>query len=142
MPTAETLAAQLARRHGAAFAPETRAWSADEFGTLLASPHVYLVDSDHTFSLIRVVADEAEILTLATDQGHRRQGLAQTLLQTLEVQARDLGAARLFLEVSAANAAALALYDAAGFIEVARRPAYYRSPDGARHDALILRKEL
>jgi ribosomal-protein-alanine N-acetyltransferase len=53
--------------------------------------------------------------------------------------ARGRGAGPVFLEVSAANAAALALYRAAGFAEAGRRPGYYRTPEGAALDALVLR---
>ena len=48
------------------------------------------------------------------------------------------GADRMLLEVGAGNAAALGLYAAAGFVEIDRRPRYYR--DGA--DAVVLRLPL
>ena len=53
--------------------------------------------------------------------------------------ARAAGAQHLLLEVRADNAAALALYGAAGFAQISRRRRYYQ-PDDV--DALILRKEL
>ena len=52
-------------------------------------------------------------------------------------QARD-GATAMFLEVATGNAAALALYTGAGFVEVGRRRRYYA--DG--RDALVLRVNL
>ena len=42
------------------------------------------------------------------------------------------------LEVRAANAPAIALYEKTGFAEIGRRKNYYRIP---KVDALILRKE-
>ena len=50
-------------------------------------------------------------------------------------QARAARAVQMLLEVSAANPDALAFYAATGFVEIDRRPRYYR--DGS--DALVLR---
>ncbi|MEM6588760.1 MAG: GNAT family N-acetyltransferase [Pseudomonadota bacterium] len=119
-----------------------RPWSAEEFTTLLASPHTYLTDTQHAFALTRIVADEAELLTLATNPAHRRQGHARALLQTLEAHASTQGAVTIFLEVSAQNDPAIALYLSASYEESARRTDYYTSPTGHRIDALILTKKL
>ncbi|MEO0751385.1 MAG: GNAT family N-acetyltransferase [Pseudomonadota bacterium] len=135
-------AEDLARRHAQAFDGTSRPWSAEDITTLLASAHVHLIDTGHAFALLRVVANEAEILTLATDPAHRRQGLARALLETLISRARTEAADTLFLEVSDTNHPARALYAAAGFREVARRSNYYRAPQGHRTDALILSKSL
>ena len=48
------------------------------------------------------------------------------------------GVSSLTLEVRASNYPAISLYEKLGFIQVGRRPGYYRSP---REDALILQKE-
>ena len=88
--------------------------------------------------LARVAADEAEILTLAVTPQARGRGLGRRLLQTALDHARTQGAASMFLEVSPANAPALALYARAGFAPVGRRPRYY--PGGG--DALVLRRPL
>ena len=44
----------------------------------------------------------------------------------------------LTLEVRVSNAPAIALYEKLGFVQVGRRPNYYRSP---KEDALILKKQ-
>ncbi len=88
------------------------------------------------------MADEAEIVTIATDPGAQRQGSARRLLATFEGQASERGATRVFLEVAADNLAAIALYQAAGYHEVARRAGYYNRSGGGRVDALILEKPL
>ncbi len=85
--------------------------------------------------LARVVADEAEILTLAVDPLVRRQGAGRLLLQAAMDDAWQRGAAAMFLEAASSNAAALALYGSAGFVQVGRRPRYYPGDD----DALVLR---
>jgi ribosomal-protein-alanine N-acetyltransferase len=52
-------------------------------------------------------------------------------------EAASRGSARLILEVAADNAAALALYRAAGFTEIGRRADYYHRADG-RMTALVM----
>ena len=50
------------------------------------------------------------------------------------------GARQCFLEVADTNAAARALYASAGFVEVGRRPGYYRSAGAAPRDAILMRR--
>jgi ribosomal-protein-alanine N-acetyltransferase len=90
------------------------------------------------FALARVAADEAEILTLAVVPAAQRRGAGAALLQAVMRAAAARGAAALFLEVSTANDAGLALYARAGFCEVGRRCRYYA--DGT--DALVLTRAL
>ncbi len=131
----------LATLHARAFT-RSRPWSAQEFTDLLASPHVFLCTTSHGFALGRAIADEAELLTLATDPAHRRQGEARACLKAFEAQARTRGAARAFLEVDAENHAARELYRSAGYALEATRPNYYTLPDGTRADALVFSKPL
>lgn len=132
-------ATRLAGLHAAAF-PEP--WSAAAFRTLLDQPGVFAVEQRDGFILMRAVADEAEILTLAVRPAARRRGLGGRLVGEGAVEAAARGATRLFLEAAADNAAALALYARAGFAEASRRPGYYAGPDGARRDALLLARNL
>ena len=48
----------------------------------------------------------------------------------------------LWLEVAVDNAAAVALYEKAGFETTGRRPRYYARPSGERVDALLMRRLL
>lgn len=82
-----------------------------------------------------VVADIAELQRIAVDPAHRRTGLATDLLDAVVRAAREGGADRLLLEVREDNTGALAFYAARGFVEVDRRPRYYR--DGAT--AVVMR---
>ena len=132
----------MARCHARAFAGQGRGWTAAEFTALLDSGHVFAVGDDRAFALGRVVADEAEVLTIATDPGHRRAGMGRAVLAALEGKAKARGALRVFLEVAADNSAALGLYTGAGYGEVSRRKAYYMRSDGHRVDALILEKRV
>jgi ribosomal-protein-alanine N-acetyltransferase len=85
-----------------------------------------------------VVADIAELQRIAVDPAHRRAGLATDLLDAVVALARDGGADRLLLEVREDNAGAIAFYAAREFVEVDRRPRYYR--DGAT--AVVMRRAL
>jgi ribosomal-protein-alanine N-acetyltransferase len=92
--------------------------------------------------LMRAIAGEAEVLTLAVEPSHRRRGVARALLRAGLTQAAASGAEEVFLEVAADNVAALALYRAEGFREAGHRGGYYRRPGGAAVDALVLRRTL
>lgn len=119
-------------------------WGAQAFAGLLAGPGAFLCadPGGRAFALGRVAADEAELLTLATDPGARRQGLARALLAGFAAEARARGAAQAFLEVAEDNAAARALYAADGWQAAGRRPGYYTTPAGEKVAALILCKSL
>lgn len=135
-------ATDLAALHKASF--ETpRPWSCEDFAGLLSAPGVFLVTEDGpSFALGRVVLDEVELLTIAVPPNARRQGLGRKVLVAFEDRARALGAAHAFLEVSAVNPVAIALYQSQGWVQAGRRTNYYRTPDGTHVDALILTKAL
>ncbi len=119
---------EMATLHAAAFT-QSRPWSADEFASLVSSPLCFAVGDTTCFALIRVIADEAELLTIATHPEHIRHGLAFLCMQNWQEQARLRGATKAFLEVADDNAPALALYAKCGFKHCGTRRAYYsRSP--------------
>lgn len=134
--------ARMAAIHACAFT-DHRPWSEAEFATLLADRQVFsLAQGPDCFALGRVVLDEAELLTIATDPAAQRQGLARGCLNRFLTDCAARGAARVFLEVDAANLPALALYRTAGFTEAGRRKGYYRHADGKRSDAIVMGKPL
>jgi ribosomal-protein-alanine N-acetyltransferase len=128
----------MARLHSAAFAPE-RGWSAREFEALCASSHVRTYTGAHGFALLRVVADEAELLALAVAPDQRRRGIGDALMRRW---IRDCGARRAFLEVAEDNIAARALYARHGFTVAGRRKAYYSRPGAPSVDALLMQATL
>jgi ribosomal-protein-alanine N-acetyltransferase len=85
-----------------------------------------------------VVADIAELQRIAVDPAHRRHGLASALLDAVLDAAGAAGADRLLLEVRENNAGAIGFYAARDFVEIDRRPRYYR--DGAT--AVVMRRSL
>lgn len=127
----------LARLHGAVFTTP-RPWTAAEFAAFLASPGCFLLGGEGGFLLGRVIAGEAELLTLAVPPEARRQGIGAELVAAFLAEAAGRGAETAFLEVAADNDAARRLYHRAGFAEAGRRRAYY----GPALDALVLSRAL
>lgn len=131
----------LAAIHAEAFTDQ-RPWSADEIDSLSKAKGSVLVARTEGFALVRVVADEAELLTLAVLPVHQGQGLGRALLAQACRAATGQGATTLFLEVSARNTAALLLYSSAGFQRMGHRRAYFHHRDGSRSDAILMQVPL
>jgi ribosomal-protein-alanine N-acetyltransferase len=135
----------LAAAHAAAFESP---WSGEDIRQTLGVRGSYGVAAETEagglagFILFRLIAGEAEVLTLAVRPEHRRCGIATALLAAAE-GAAAVTAESMFLEVAADNAGAIALYEAAGYAPVGRRAAYYarRSGEGAA-DAIVMRRPL
>ena len=129
--------------HAQCFPPGER-WDEAAMAALLAVPGSFACvvmgegEAPSGLAVVRVAADEAELLTLGVLPEARRRGIARRLLAELGGAAAARGAVRLFLEVSVTNAPALALYRGLGFRELGRRRRYY--PDGS--DALLLAQDV
>ena len=65
-------------------------------------------------------------------------GIGEKLIIELMDRLKENQVYALALEVRASNESAIALYDKLGFVQVGRRPNYYRKPT---EDGLILKKE-
>lgn len=137
---------QMARIHQLSF-PEGDAWSTESFRRLAfaaeettaqQSAFLALIPANKKitegeeqihilcgFLLLRTVANESEILTLAVHPDHRRHGMAQRLISQALKEAQEHKSIEVFLEVAEDNAAARALYDGFGFSLAGRRPEYY-----------------
>lgn len=89
------------------------------------------------FMLMRLVADEAELLLLAVEPDDQRRGTGGELVRHFVERADQWGARRLHLEVRQSNPA-VDFYRRLGFDPAGRRHGYYRGADGAPHDALTL----
>ena len=131
----------LAATHARAFT-RLRAWSEEEIARLLDGPLVFLCPLEHGFALGRVVADEAELLTLAVDPAHQRRGIGRACLAAFEAKAVSRGATTAYLEVDSANTAALTLYHRSGYKTQAHRKDYYALSNGQRADAIVMAKPL
>jgi len=113
-----------------------RPWSERDFAEL-AKSGCEIIASENSFIVWRAAADEAEIITLGVRPALRRTGTASALLALMEKEAAKSGAAKIFLEVAADNAAATALYEKNGYAKIGIRPKYY---DGV--DAVMMGKNL
>ena len=76
------------------------------------------------------------IVTLDVDPGERRRGLGRLLLNTVEEQMKQEGAALMSLEVAENNEPARNFYRSLGFIASGRIAKYY----GGRVDAEVMEK--
>jgi ribosomal-protein-alanine N-acetyltransferase len=123
------------------------AWSRHTVDTELAHPDSYYLVLRHDQSQ-RLVGygglrasgtggEQGDIQTMAVDTDYQGQGWGSTLLKALLVEAWRRDVNDVFLEVRADNEVAKALYDRAGFREIARRPGYYQ-PGSV--DAIVMRK--
>lgn len=118
-------------------------WSLNSINYELTNPlSLWLValDGDRVAGYVgsQSVLGESDMMNLAVAPEYRRGGLGEQLVKALVSCLRENGNYCLTLEVRASNDPAIALYGKTGFVEVGRRPNYYRNP---KEDALILRKE-
>lgn len=111
-------------------------WAAADFMDLQKSG-CDIVASDNGFIVWRVIADEAELITIGVAPAARQTGIASAMLAIMMGDAKKRGAKKIFLEVAENNAPARALYERAGFTIVGRRPKYY---DGI--DAIIMERQI
>jgi ribosomal-protein-alanine N-acetyltransferase len=136
----------LARLHAKGF---YRGWPHQDFAAYLADPErtpAYVAcDAKRRiagFAMLRLAADEAELMTIAVDPKWRSKGIGAALLRAGLEDLLTSRARRLFLEVAADNAPAIALYHRHGFAEIGRRDGYYARPDGKPATALVMSRNL
>jgi ribosomal-protein-alanine N-acetyltransferase len=139
----------LAEIHARAF---RRGWSDAEFEALLVQPatHAFIADyrarlgsRKHAgFILYRLVAEEAEILSVAVAPEYRRRGIGRRLLEETLKHLYEEGANGIHLEVEDSNPAAIALYRRMEFRESGRRPGYYAQGRDSPAGALVMLRQL
>ena len=117
-------------------------WTREMFRAELENPLTVLVCERverklAAFAFGRVVTDEAELFQIGTLPEYRGRGLAKSLLERLHGKMREKGAAVCFLEVRSRNAAAISLYEKAGYERISVRRDYY--PDD---DAVVMKRGL
>lgn len=98
------------------------------------------VDGDRVAGYIgsQTVMGETDMMNVAVHPDYRRRGIAEALVNGLVFLLKERGSHSLTLEVRASNAPAQKLYGKLGFVQIGKRPGYYRNP---KEDAYILRKE-
>ncbi len=141
---------KLAEIHAAGF--PGAAWSAADLAALLREETVTGVVARRAnafgtrsavgFVLLRTVADESEVLTVAVAPTHRRRGVGRALMEEAMRRLYRDRIATLFLEVDAGNEAALALYRRLRFEKVGERKGYYAHGSVPGATALVMRADL
>jgi ribosomal-protein-alanine N-acetyltransferase len=135
--------------HAEAF---VRAWSADDFAALVNNGNVFALGVRREsifgvrrlvgFVIVRVAADEAEILTIAVRRAARGKGHGRFLMEEAMRRLYRDHVAACFLEVDRGNEAAIGLYRALGFKDVGVRKGYYRAGVDPEGSALVMRLQL
>ncbi len=108
-------------------------WSAQALAEELSNPHAVFLVAEQAgevcgYAGMHHLGDEGFITNVAVSPAARRQGVARALLAALEHYARQHTLYRLTLEVRVSNAAAIALYEGAGYRRDGVRPGFYRQP--------------
>lgn len=126
-----------------------RGWGEQECASLIGQDNVFgfvarPIDQPEPlgFVLTRVAADEAEILSIGTDQRAQNQGLGWRMMQAAIGEAIKRGAKKLILEVDENNDPAVTLYKKIGFETVGKRQAYYNNGENVKSNALVLEFKL
>lgn len=141
-PPSDAELERLAQLHQASFTSPPP-WSKSEIAGFLSLPYAFLLTAEAKgqiggFLIGTAVAGEAELVTLAVDPTLRRLGLGRDLVTRFICAAKSRAAETAFLEVSAANPAAIALYESIGFARNGLRRGYYRKPTGETVDAILM----
>ena len=138
-------ARELARIHGQSF---YRGWPSADFMSFIEdrnTPTYIACDARRRiagFALIRTVADEAELLTIAVEPRWRGKGVGRALMDAVFADLMMSPARRMFLEVDEQNLAAIRLYEKLGFARISSRKGYYPRPDGSAATALVMARDL
>lgn len=78
-----------------------------------------------------IVDGQVQILKIASDPAFRRKGVAKELIGRVALDARDLGAHEMTLEVRVSNTGAHAFYEKLGLKNIGKRPRYYSDKEDA-----------
>lgn len=138
-------AKDLARIHGQSF---YRGWPTADFQSFLEdrnTPAYIACDAKRRiagFALVRTVADEAELLTIAVEPRWRGKSVGRALMDAVFADLMMSPARHMFLEVDEQNHAAIRLYEKLGFSTISSRKGYYPRPDGSAATALVMARDL
>ena len=117
-------------------------WSAADFARLIRDrDSLYLVAEEDGRVVgscgVTNVSGDGEIDNVVVDEAYRNRGIATALLRETLKRGRAMGVKAFTLEVRVSNAAAIHVYENAGFVSEGIRPRFYEKPT---EDAMILWK--
>ncbi|MEN9464024.1 MAG: hypothetical protein RL217_205 [Pseudomonadota bacterium] len=115
-------------------------WPSSVLKRYVEKPHcTWVLEVDGqvlAFAVNTLVADEAELLTIAVSPKQQGLGYGRELMNFLQQSLSTQGAQNWYLDVRESNHKAIALYEAMGFCQAGVRPNYYPSAHGSE-DALL-----
>lgn len=135
----------LARLHAQGF---YRGWPREDFAAYISgqgTPTYVACDAKRRiagFAMLRLAADEVELITIAVDPKWRKKGVGAALMRAMFDDLLRSPARRMFLEVAEDNPAAVKLYRKLGFAELSRRQGYYARANGEPATALVMGRDL
>lgn len=125
---------ELENLHRACF--PHKPWTANDFADLKKSG-CEVIASQNGFIVWRIVADEAEIITIGVHPDARGTGIAESILTIMENSTNNTGVKKIFLEVAENNIPARRLYEKCGYAKIGTRPKYYEGVD-----AILMEKKI
>src|SRR5689334_6612543 len=126
-------AEQVAALHAKSF---FRGWPREDIAAYLTDsdmPTLVACDAKRHiagFAMLRLLGDDAELMTIAVDPRYRKRGIGRALMHAVLEDLMMTPSKRLILEVAADNPGALKLYNSLGFSKLSERKGYYARPDG------------
>ena len=112
-------------------APLAAHWTSGQYDQLVNNGMVLVAEDSGKvcgFVAANAVAGEWEIENVVVAKEFLRQGVASQLLRELMQRAKEAAVSAILLEVRESNLPARRLYEKQGFVEEARRRAYYQGP--------------
>ncbi|MEO6396217.1 MAG: GNAT family N-acetyltransferase [Devosia sp.] len=94
------------------------------------------------FAMLRLLGDDAELMTIAVEPKYRGKGVARALMEACFADLSMTASRRMILEVAADNPPALKLYRNLGFTQLSERKGYYARADGQPATALVMARDL
>jgi len=104
--------------------------------------HYIIGETDGEFAgycCYSLIADEAEIISIAVKEKFRRKKIAERLINFAIEEIKTNGGRSIFLEVRQSNTPAICLYKKAGFKHISERKEYYDCGGGRRENALVFK---
>jgi len=135
----------VAKLHAASF---YRGWPRQDIEAYLIdrdTPTLVACDAKRRvagFAMLRLLGDDAELMTIAVDRKFQSKGVGAALLRACFDDLRMTPSKRMILEVAADNPAAIRLYTKMGFKQISERKGYYARPDGQPATALVMARDL
>lgn len=122
------------------------AWGQDAFAKLLAlrGHRAWILCENERplgYALMQIVADEAELLSIAVLPDQRSQGRGKQILGETLKRCSLLNISKIVLDVATDNVFAIRLYEGFGFKQVGLRKNYYNKSSGEKIDASVMTLE-